>query len=173
MNNLRLKDSRGDRYVNTPKTGEFTFKIAEDLQQVAATDDIEFKTIRTITATIVGVSNVTKSMGCVVCKGKVEVKDGMIAVCSICKVKQKTMACKVSWFGSIIVQSEDNCSKNIRLAMFNSQIVKLLDVSKSSINLATASTEDLSDEILLINDTLNITYDSVKSHMVDVNIVDI
>jgi hypothetical protein len=57
--------------------------------------------------------------------------------------------------------------------MFNSQIVKLLNVSRSPITLATASTEDVSDEILLLDDTLSITYDSMKNHLVDVNIVDI
>jgi hypothetical protein len=173
LNNLRLKENRGEKYVNTPKTGEFTFKVAEDLGQLAATDDIELETVRTITATIIGVSSVTKSMGCVACKGKVEEKDVMIAVCNSCKMRQKTSACRSSWFASIIVQSEDDSSKNIRLAMFNSQIVKLLNVSRSPITLATASTEDVSDEILLLDDTLSITYDSMKNHLVDVNIVDI
>ena len=55
--------------------------------------------------------------------------------------------------------------------MFNSQIVKLLNVSSSSISLATASTEDVADEILLVDDTLSITYDSMKNHLVDVNIM--
>jgi hypothetical protein len=57
--------------------------------------------------------------------------------------------------------------------MFNSQIVKLLNVSRSPISLSTASTEDVSNEILLLDDTLSITYDSMKNHLVDVNILDI
>ncbi len=87
-------------------------------------------------------------------------------------MRQKTSACRSSLFASIIFQSEDDSSKNIHLAMFNSQIDKLLNVSRSSISLATASTENVSDEILL-DDTLSITYDPMKNHVVDENIVDI
>ena len=173
LHNLRLKESHGEKYVNTPKTGEFTYEVADKLEHLADTDDTELESVCTVTATIIGITSVTKSVFCVACKGKVEHKDVNFAVCNICKMKQKMSACRSNWFASILIQSEDDSSKNIRLAVFNTQIVKLTTLASSVISLATASTEEVSEAILLINDTLTITYDAVKNHLVDVKIVDI
>ena len=115
LSNLRLKECRGEKYVNTPKTGEFAFKAVEKLANLADHDHIELETIHTKTATIVGINSVTKSLSCVGCKGKAEVDvNSKFAVCSTCKMQQKTSACRCKWFASILIQCEDNSSSNIR-----------------------------------------------------------
>ena len=169
LRNLRLKESRGEKYMNTPKTGEFTYENATELERLADTDDIELEAVYTISATIIGISSVTKSLSCIACKGKVEVQDEKFAVCNTCKMKQKTSACRSNWFASIMIQSEEDSSKNIRLAVFNSQFLKLTSLTSLPISLGTASIEEVSDHILLL-DTVSITYDAVKNHLSEVNI---
>ena len=169
LRNLRLKESRGEKYMNTPKTGEFTYENATELERLADTDDIELEAVYTISATIIGISSVTKSLSCIACKGKVEVQDEKFAVCNTCKMKQKTSACRSNWFASIMIQSEEDSSKNIRLAVFNSQFLKLTSLTSLPISLGIASIEEVSDHIILL-DTVSITYDAVKNHLSNVNI---
>ena len=71
--NLRLKESRGEKYVNTSKTGEFKFEAAKELNNLAEADNLPLETICTISADIVGITSITKSLSCVggTCKGKV------------------------------------------------------------------------------------------------------
>ena len=45
-------------------------------------------------------------------------------------MKQKISCCRANWFTSVIVQNEEDSSKNIRLAVFNAQFLKLAKLDK-------------------------------------------
>ncbi|CAB4003729.1 Hypothetical predicted protein [Paramuricea clavata] len=89
LSNLRLKESHGEKYVNTPKTGEFKFEAGEELKDLAEADSLPLEIISTISADIVGIASITKSLSCMGCKGKVVAEDDFLGVCSTCKMKQK------------------------------------------------------------------------------------
>ena len=75
LQNLRLKESNGSRYLNTPKSEQFLFKeipsFTQDLAQV--TTEIESLTQRKVSGKIIGVQHASKSLSCTSCK-KVTVK---------------------------------------------------------------------------------------------------
>ena len=76
LQNLRLKESNGSRYLNTPKSEQFLFKeipsFTQDLAQV--TTEIESLTQRKVSGKIIGVQHASKSLSCTSCKKKVTVK---------------------------------------------------------------------------------------------------
>ena len=162
LRNLRLKESRGEKYVNTPKTGELKFEAAKELNNLAEADNLPLETICTLSADIVGITSITKSLSCVggTCKGKVVAEDDLLGICSTCKMKQKISCCRANWFASVIVQNEDS-SKNIRLAVFNAQFLKLASLTSLPVSLACATVDQISEQVLLLN-TVKITYDTCK-----------
>ena len=95
LRNLRLKESCREKYVNTPKTGEFKFEAAKELNNLAEADNLPLETICTISADIVGITSITKSHSCVggTCKGKVVAEDDLLGICSSCEMKQKISCC--------------------------------------------------------------------------------
>ncbi len=170
LRNLRLKESCGEKYVNTPKTGEFKFEDAIDLNSLAEADDLPLETVSTISADIIGISSLTKSLLCVGCKGKVDAKGNVFGVCSAstCKMKQKISSCRANWFASILVQNKDDSSKNLRLAVFNAQFLKLASLTSLPQSLASATIDEITKELLRL-ETVKITYDMYKNCVTDVN----
>lgn len=69
LQNLRLKESNGSRYLNTPKSEQFLFKeipsFTQDLAQV--TTEIESLTQRKVSGKIIGVQHASKSLSCTSC----------------------------------------------------------------------------------------------------------
>ena len=102
------------------------------------------------------------------CKGKVVAEDDLLGICSTCKMKQKISCCRANWFASAIVQNEEDSSKNIHLAVFNAQFLKLASLTSLPVSLACATVDQISEQVLLLN-TVKMTYDTCKNCMTDVN----
>ncbi|XP_068726907.1 uncharacterized protein [Montipora capricornis] len=84
LKNLRIKESYGTRYLNTPKSEHFEFEeIPAFTQSLAAVaTDIESLSQAKMSAKIIGVQSATKSLSCVACNKKVTIKtSGQIANC--------------------------------------------------------------------------------------------
>ena len=71
LRNLWLKESRGEKYVNTPKTWEYSYKLAPPLEQLAESEHVELEKIKETIGTVIGINKVAKSLSCVTCEGKV------------------------------------------------------------------------------------------------------
>ena len=50
LRNLQLKESHGDKYVNTPKTGEFTCEAAAELDHLADNHHIDLQTVHSVSS---------------------------------------------------------------------------------------------------------------------------
>ena len=118
LKNLRIKESYGTRYLNTPKSEHFEFEeIPAFTQSLAAVaTDIESLSQAKMSAKIIGVQSATKSLSCVACKKKVTIKtSGQIANCQSCKLMQKVNACSSLWILKFYFRTLTTSVKRLQL----------------------------------------------------------
>jgi hypothetical protein len=94
LTNLRLKESKFGRYVNTPKSEKFSFEETTAFTEplVAIEENVKELTTSTVMAKIIGVQSATRNLLCVSCHKKVIQKSGSkIGTCESqgCKLVQK------------------------------------------------------------------------------------
>ena len=78
FNNLRLKESKFGRYLNTAKSEKVTFEETTPFTQplVDIEEDVQQMTTSTVFAKIIGVQSATRNLLCVSCYKKVIQKPG-------------------------------------------------------------------------------------------------
>ena len=64
---LRVKGTKFEKYLNTPKTDPFMLEECEEFQQPLVEVDDELITSKTINATILGIQDATRISSCVSC----------------------------------------------------------------------------------------------------------
>jgi hypothetical protein len=69
---FRVKEPKADRYLNTPKTDNFTATTCEPFDQplIEVEQDLEQLASSTITAQVVGIKTIYKTFACLTCKKK-------------------------------------------------------------------------------------------------------
>ena len=172
LQNLRLKESNGSRYLNTPKSEEFLFKeipaFTQDLAQV--TTEIESLTHRKVSAKIIGVQHASKSLSCTSCKKKVTVKsNGKIANCQYCKMMMRVTSCQPQWFLKVLFQNTQNINDKLTLTLFNHEVDKLASFLPD-VNLNIISEEDFIFHLLDNESSFSITYDTASNKVIEVSL---
>ena len=140
---MRVKVAK-DEVVNTPKSEcECTISSANPFSE--SLPDVEaISGITEIKANILGVTSTTKSMCCLFCAKKVEIK-GKLAFCEKCKMSQKPGACKMQWYVRIYFEKVGVPEQRLRLTAFNDVSIKLLAICGLP---QTSSEEELTESIL-------------------------
>ncbi|CAH3180361.1 unnamed protein product [Porites lobata] len=163
LRNLRIKESYGTRYLNTPKSEHFEFEEIPAFTQ----------TLAAMSAKIIGVQTATKSLSCVACKKKVTIKtSGQIANCQSCKLMQKVNACSPQWILKILFQNTNNISEKVAIMLFHQEVTKLATLS-SDINLNLISEEELILTLLEMDSEFLITYNTSSNKLIDVSQINI
>ena len=167
FNNIRVKVTKDERYLNTPKSEQqCTITEAAPFVEALPVVDVVSSTIET-TAQILGVTNVTKNQ-CCSCYKKIVMK-WKLAFCENCKMSQKSSRCNTQWYLRIYVEVNADPQKKLRLSVFNDAVKKLQNQCKL---VETPSEESLIESILEL-DTLMITYDCQTNKLIDVELLDI
>ena len=164
FNNLRMKVSQNQRYLNTPKQDNlYTIKDAEPFKQTLP----EVSDISTTTETIgeiLGISSVTKYNCCCSCSKKVTIK-GKIAVCDNCKVTQKATSCSVKWTLKIHIQNSKQPLQKLQLQVYQEAVPKLFSICHL---IANETTEEEITEAVLNLDTVKVCFDTQTRKLVDI-----
>ena len=170
LQNLRLKESNGARYLNTPKSEEFLFKEVPSFTQDLApvTTEVESLTQGKISAKVIGVQNASKSLSCTSCKKKVTVKsNGKIATCQSCKMMMRVTSCQSQWFLKVLFQNTQNINDKLALTLFHPEVHKLASLLPD-VNLDITSEEDFIFHLLDNESSLCITYDTASHKLLEV-----
>jgi ssDNA-binding replication factor A large subunit len=173
LENVRLKVSKQERYVNTAKGEKFVYKEATPFEGklIGIDGDLGKLTESNVCGEIIGVLNTTKNPSCISCSRKVRAKSASIGTCenSSCKLMQKLDNCGLQWCVRVLVQKQDDKSEKMRLTMFNQCVQKLLRyIKETDDNVIITSEEELVCSILESSKCFNITYDNVDNKILDI-----
>ena len=123
-----------------------------------------------ISAKLTGVPNTSKTLSCLSCNKKVSVKsNGKIATCPSCKMMMKTSSCESQWFLKVLFQNTHNINDKLALTLFHPEVHKLAVLVPSN-NLDITSEEELILDLLDIESSLCITYDTASNKLMEVSL---
>ena len=161
---LRLKSSKFDRYLNTPKTDPFILTECEEFQQPLVHVDEEIKTSSTVQARIIGIQDATKTMACVSCQRRVVPKEttSQLGICQSqsCRLNQPISKCPVQWILKVRVLTTTEPTMKLLLTMPHDTIEDLVLNINPAFNLTTTSDDELIITILEADKLIQFTYDN-------------
>lgn len=169
LNNLRVKLTKYERYLNTPRTEKFTATECTPYTIPLADYEEDVSTTSTVNATILGIHQASKSLCCLSCqKRAVEITANNKAVCQSCHLTQLPTSCNVHWSLRILVKPEQS-PRNLHLRLDNDVTNTLVQMVDSSLQLAAASEDDLIASLLQSpTKTFKITYDTLTYQVTEV-----
>jgi hypothetical protein len=168
--NIRVKITKYERYLNTPRSDEFTANEIEPFTDPLVPLEQEVNTTSIITGSIIGVHKTFKTLICQSCQKRSIDVSGNLAVCQACELSQVPASCPVHWLVRLLVKPEDS-TKKLRLNLSNEVLKQFFSIRDIPVDLTTISEEDL---ILSILDTslekFKMTYDNLTNELVNINI---
>ena len=115
LNNVRVKTTKFERYLNTPRNEDFTVIDDAPFTTPVIEYQDEVETTSTVNGMILGVQNAIKSLGCNKCqKRTVDITAPHKAVCQSCGFQQPPSTCTPFCTLRILVKPKDG-HKNIQL----------------------------------------------------------
>ena len=174
MKNVRLKENRGEKYVNTAKGEKFLYEETVPYDEVVQVNDYECPKEAEVSGIIVGLRNVTKYYSCFSCNKKVIVDaTGKHGICSSksCNRAQKLSSCNDQWFIKIVIQPEDRKDKTVILSVFHEGVQKLTSLSED-ISISSVSEDELMRCILSIG-KIKVSYEAAENKFIDCELIDI
>ena len=169
FNNLRLKVTNRDRYLNTAKTKTFLFDETTPFEQALVEVDKGHLVMTTsdVCGKIVGVQSITKRSCCSSCgKSLQEIPGRKIVQCSNenCKLLQNIESCDTRWCVRVLFKNAQLPSTKIRLTIFNRNVEELLNIIGKPFDLQTATEDELVNHILEEGGiSYSITYDNIDN----------
>ena len=166
--NLRLKCTKQERYLNTPKSEEFTaiecVPPAEPLVKVTPDMRLLQETTSTIPIRILGVRNAYKNLLCVSYNKKVRAKPNhdTLMVCQSCSLTQPLSTCACQWALRLFVQNAEVPATKLHLTIPQNLTEELMSNIVPTLKLSEASEDDLIICILTANKKINVTYDNIS-----------
>ena len=123
-----------------------------------------------ISAKLIGVQNASKNLSCASCKKTVSVKsNGKIAKCPSRKMMIKASSCESQWFLKVLFKNTHNINDKLALTLFHPEVHKLA-VLVPSINLDITSEKELILDLLDIESSFCITYDTASNKLMEVSL---
>ncbi|CAB4010128.1 Hypothetical predicted protein [Paramuricea clavata] len=169
FNRVRVKITKNERYVNTPKNeSECVISPDESFTEALPSVETTVSPVLEGTGEILGVTNISKTQCCCSCNKKVFI-NGNLATCESCKMVQKARSCKVQWYLRLYIEVNGNSQQRLRLTAFNDTANKLLRIG----NLAPTATHEEFTQCMLNLDPLFISYDIQTNKLINVDIIDI
>ena len=161
---LRVKGTKFEKYLNTPKTDPFTLEECEEFQQPLVEVDDELITSKTIKATILGIQDATRINSCVSCQKPVVQKNqsSPLGVCQSqsCHLTQPLSKCDVKWTLNVRVVTTVLPSNKLLLTMSHDAVEDLMLAINPVLNLSNISEDELVISILEAEKVIQFTYDN-------------
>ena len=153
---------RTERYLNTPKSGEFKAHPSTPFQNALAEfEDLPATTVFT-QCKLLGVQQCNRKVACISCFKKVipdEESENILGECDACKLSQVIQQCPVIWTMRLLVQTKDN----------NKLRQQLISIAKPYYKIDASTTEkDIKISLLSGGKQFNITYDTVEFKVLSV-----
>ena len=165
LNNVRVKNTKFERYLNTPRNENFTAVNDVPFTTAVVPYEDEVDTTSTVNGMILGIQNASKSLACNNCqKRTVQIVTPHKGLCQSCKSQQPPSSCAFFWSLRILVKPE-NGHKNIHLRLDHNATETLLHLINHNFQLGSATKEDEIVATILENyeTSFVFTYDSVTS----------
>ena len=171
LNNVRVKSTKFEHYLNTPRNEDFTAVDAAPFTMPVIEYEDEVETTSTVNGMILGVQNTSKSLGCNNCpKRAVDIIAPHKTVCQSCGFQQPPSTFAPFWTLRILLKPE-NGQKNIHLRLDCNTAEALLHLINPHFQQASATEEDEITATILENykTSLVFTYDTLTSQVSEVS----
>ena len=159
---LRVKGTKFEKYLNTPKTNPFTLEECEEFQQPLVEVNDELITSKTISATSLGIQDATRVNSCVSCQKPVIQKNqsSPLGVCQpqSCHLTQPLSKCDVKWTLKVRVLTTALPSNKLLLTMSHDAVEDLVLAINPVLNLSNISEDELIISILEADKVIQVTY---------------
>ena len=163
---VRVKATKNERYVNTPKNeNECVISATQSFSEALPIVENTASPIIEGSGKILGITNISKTQCCCSCNKKIVIH-GNLATCESCKMVQKATSCKVQWYLRLFIEISE---QKLRLTSFNDTANKLLNIC----DLAPTATPEEFIEHLLDLDVLLMSYDVQTNKIINVDIISI
>lgn len=168
--NLRVKVTKYERYLNTPRNDEFTATECEEFTTPLVPVEEDVNTMSTFHGRILGIQTATKSLVCLGCNKKSVEVAGNKAVCQSCGLSQSAKACATCWLARVLVRPDDS-SRNLRLVLPNEMIERFISITGSTVKLPEVTEEGLDLSILdSSSKKFKITFDNINYMVTDISV---
>ena len=173
LQNLRIKTSGKERFLNTAKSEKFIFKETTPFQHPLVNVDEDFMKITSVTilCKVIGIQQIYQNLSCISCQKKVVTQPGQdITQCQSCNMTQLVSSCKVQRSARLLVEDTKDPKQHIRLMFGNAHLSALLSSINPSLNMITATEKDILSHIAKANKVINITYDKMNYRVLEIDI---
>ena len=170
--NLRLKQSNGLKYLNTPKdhSGVSIEETEDFTDPLYPMDGIELLVSKEACVSLIGVQSTTKSHICSSCTRKIIVRpNGKLGYCEHCKLTQKLSANFTQWSVKLHLQEKEGDKQILRLFAYNQIVQQLAMLCEIPPCLKSCSEEELNDALLMLDEII-ISYDSQQRKITEVKL---
>ncbi|CAB4025533.1 Hypothetical predicted protein [Paramuricea clavata] len=168
--NLRVKVTKYERYLNTPRKDDFTATQCQEFDTPLVPLEEDVNTISTFSGSILGVQKASKSLACVGCHKRSVNVEGNKAVCQACDLSQIATRCPSFWSVRLLVKPDES-SKNVRLILPSHMLEKFVAITGSLVELDTISEEDLVFSILdCCCKKFDFTYDNIGNEITNISL---
>lgn len=173
LQNLRIKTSGKDRFLNTAKSETFIFKEVQPFQHplVSVEEDVTKLTTTTILCKVVGIQQMYHSLSCISCQKKVVSQPGEeITQCQSCNTTQLIGSCKAQKSARLVVEDINGTTQHNRLLFGHAHFEQLLSFISPSLNVINSSEKDILLQIAKAKKVFNITYDKMNYRVSDIDL---
>lgn len=173
LQNIKLKRSKKEMYLNTTKADKFTFSETSAFTTPLVTIEEDVKTTSTITARILGIQQASQTLACISCNKKViAIPDHpILGKCEACKLMQAITSSEANWYMRILVQNTSANNEKLRLGFNHEYLTKLMEMLQPSFNVKTAKENDILKAILTNPDKcFSLTYDTIDYKVTDLEL---
>ena len=171
LNNVRVKFTKYEHYLNSPKNEEMKATEVTPYTVPLVEYEDEVGTSSTINGIILGVQQTSKSLCCISCqKQTVNITTTDKAVSQSCYLIQLPTTCKANWALRVLLKPE-NSPKNLHLRMDNNATKTLVQLINPAIKLESATEDDIITGTFLLGcqtKVFNLTYDTLTNQVSEV-----
>ena len=169
LNNVRVKFTKYEHYLNSPKNEEMKATEVTSYTVPLVEYEDEVGTSSTVNGIILGVQQTSKSLCCISCqKRTVNITTTDKAVCQSCNLIQLPTSCKANWALRVLLKPE-NSPKNLHLRMDNNATKTLVQLINPAIQLESATEDDIITLLLgCQTKVFKLTYDNLTIQVSEV-----
>ena len=167
--NLKVKITKYERYLNTPRSDEFTANEIQPFTDPLVPLEQELNTTSMITGSFLGIHKTFKTLICQSCQKRSIDVSGNLAVCQACELSQVATSCPVHWLVRVLIKPHDS-TKKLRLNLSNEVLKQFFAIRQIEVDLRTISEEELTVTILETSlHNFNFTYDNLTNELININ----
>ncbi len=139
---LRVKGSKYEYYLNTPKADPFVAVECEEFEHPLVEIDQDITPSSSITSQIHGIRSASHSMVCAFCQ-VIPKPNKRLDVCQNCNITQPTSKCHLKWTLKVLVKDSTQGNRNLHLNLSNDIVQCLMSNINQSFDLSKTSEDEL------------------------------